>query len=117
MKHRHKLCRNRPLDSLVDDERAWRDFQLALAICCFDYSKTIDGERRVALLGYLTPAGRCANAKRCSGAPINETEGRAVLHTALRNLDGGPVKVDGVDVMPGCWIHWRGWRLSRRSAQ
>ena len=24
-----------------------------------------------------------------SGAPINETEGRAVLHTALRNLDGG----------------------------
>ena len=36
-----------------------------------------------------------------SGAKINETEGRAVLHTALRNLDGGPVMVDGADVMPG----------------
>jgi len=36
-----------------------------------------------------------------AGAPINETEGRAVLHTALRNLDGGAVEVDGTDVMPG----------------
>jgi glucose-6-phosphate isomerase len=36
-----------------------------------------------------------------AGARINETEGRAVLHTALRNLDGRPVLVDGQDVMPG----------------
>ncbi|MEM8577880.1 MAG: glucose-6-phosphate isomerase, partial [Pseudomonadota bacterium] len=36
-----------------------------------------------------------------AGVAINETEGRAVLHTALRNLDGGPVLVDGADVMPG----------------
>ncbi len=36
-----------------------------------------------------------------SGAPINVTEGRAVLHTALRNRGGAPVMVDGVDVMPG----------------
>ncbi|KAG1715432.1 Glucose-6-phosphate isomerase [Nymphon striatum] len=35
-----------------------------------------------------------------AGAAINETEGREVLHTALRNLDGSPVMVDGVDVMP-----------------
>ena len=39
--------------------------------------------------------------KRFSGDKINETENRAVLHTALRNLDGGPIMVDGVDVMPG----------------
>jgi len=36
-----------------------------------------------------------------SGAPINLTEGRAVLHTALRNRSSTPVLVDGVDVMPG----------------
>lgn len=36
-----------------------------------------------------------------AGETINWTEGRAVLHTALRNLDGGPVMVDGQDVMPG----------------
>ena len=34
------------------------------------------------------------------GEKINVTEGRAVLHTALRNRSGRPVRVDGKDVMP-----------------
>ena len=35
------------------------------------------------------------------GGRINQTEGRAVLHTALRNRSDRPVMVDGEDVMPG----------------
>lgn len=35
-----------------------------------------------------------------TGEKINVTEGRAVLHTALRNMSGNPVIVDGKDVMP-----------------
>ena len=35
-----------------------------------------------------------------SGEAINHTEGRAVLHTALRNRANTPVMVDGKDVMP-----------------
>lgn len=35
-----------------------------------------------------------------SGKNINDTEDRAVLHTALRNFSGKPVLVDGKDVMP-----------------
>ena len=38
--------------------------------------------------------------KYFSGDKINETENRAVLHTALRNQDGKPVLVDGEDVIP-----------------
>ena len=34
------------------------------------------------------------------GNKINQTENRAVLHTALRNRSDTPVFVDGVDVMP-----------------
>jgi len=34
------------------------------------------------------------------GEQINKTEGRAVLHTALRNRSNVPVMVDGEDVMP-----------------
>ncbi|WP_299148137.1 glucose-6-phosphate isomerase [uncultured Tateyamaria sp.] len=68
----------------------------------FDYSKTnIDADTRALLLEL---ADRCQVAARrdamFSGARINETEGRAVLHTALRNLDGDAIEVDGVDVMP-----------------
>lgn len=35
-----------------------------------------------------------------SGEKINKTEGRAVLHTALRNRSNTPVIVNGEDVMP-----------------
>ena len=38
-------------------------------------------------------------AKMRAGEPINHTEGRAVLHIALRQADG-PIEVDGRDVMP-----------------
>jgi glucose-6-phosphate isomerase len=34
------------------------------------------------------------------GEKINETEDRAVLHTALRNRSNTPIMVDGADVMP-----------------
>lgn len=36
-----------------------------------------------------------------AGDKINQTESRAVLHTALRNRSNTPVMVDGEDVMPG----------------
>lgn len=35
-----------------------------------------------------------------TGEPINVTEGRAVLHTALRNRSENPVFVNGINVMP-----------------
>lgn len=35
-----------------------------------------------------------------TGQKINFTEGRAVLHTALRNRANTPILVDGKDVMP-----------------
>jgi glucose-6-phosphate isomerase len=57
---------------------------------------------RTALLGIASARGVEARREAMfAGDPINETEGRAVLHTALRNLSGGPVMVAGEDVMPG----------------
>jgi glucose-6-phosphate isomerase len=38
--------------------------------------------------------------KMFTGAKINGTEGRAVLHVALRNRSNTPITVDGKDVMP-----------------
>jgi glucose-6-phosphate isomerase len=38
--------------------------------------------------------------KMFAGAKINGTEGRAVLHVALRNRSNRPILVDGKDVMP-----------------
>uniref|UniRef100_A0A8D3E5K3 Glucose-6-phosphate isomerase n=1 Tax=Scophthalmus maximus TaxID=52904 RepID=A0A8D3E5K3_SCOMX len=41
-----------------------------------------------------------AREKMFSGEKINFTEGRAVLHVALRNRSNTPITVDGKDVMP-----------------
>lgn len=68
----------------------------------FDYSKTnIDADTRQQLLE-LAQAADVAGRREAmfEGAPINETEGRAVLHTALRNFSDRPVFVDGKNVMP-----------------
>lgn len=67
----------------------------------FDWSKTtIDAAARDLLLELARQSH--VEARRdamFAGEKINETENRAVLHTALRNL-GGSVLVDGQDVMP-----------------
>ncbi|MDM7458569.1 MAG: glucose-6-phosphate isomerase, partial [Paracoccus sp. (in: a-proteobacteria)] len=67
----------------------------------FDYSKTLLDDELVATLLDLARASRIEARREAmfTGARINETEDRAVLHTALRNLEGS-VSVDGQDVMP-----------------
>ena len=54
--------------------------------------KLIDLARAVDISGWTE--------RMFSGESINHTEGRAVLHTALRNRSNTPVMVDGEDVMP-----------------
>lgn len=64
-----------------------------------DWSKTsIDAPARDLLLELAQPVLARRDAM-FAGERINETEDRAVLHTALRNLEGS-VTVDGHDVMP-----------------
>lgn len=67
-----------------------------------DYSKNIITAETLRLLRQLADETRVAEAieQMFAGEPINETEDRAVLHTALRNLSGEPVFVNGEDVMP-----------------
>ena len=79
------------------------DFSAQFDGMLLDYSKTlIDGAARDELLALVARAGVAARRDEMfGGVAINHTEGRSVLHTALRNLSGGAVKVDGVDVMPG----------------
>ncbi len=92
----------RPILDLMDADRA-RDFSVEALDMLFDYAKTnLDGETRSMLFGMCESSGLAARRDAMfEGRPINETEGRAVLHTALRNLDGRPVRVGGEDVMPG----------------
>ncbi|MCK9521611.1 MAG: glucose-6-phosphate isomerase [Proteobacteria bacterium] len=67
-----------------------------------DYAKNlIDDDILQALLSLAEEMDLAsAIAAMFGGERINVTEGRAVLHTALRNRSNRPVCVDGEDVMP-----------------
>uniref|UniRef100_A0A0M3HQX5 Glucose-6-phosphate isomerase n=1 Tax=Ascaris lumbricoides TaxID=6252 RepID=A0A0M3HQX5_ASCLU len=66
----------------------------------FDYSKNLIDE---TLLAKLLDVARSRNVEKMrdamfAGEKINFTEGRAVLHTALRNVSDKPITVDGQNV-------------------
>ncbi|MHA7849808.1 glucose-6-phosphate isomerase [Roseovarius sp.] len=67
-----------------------------------DYSKTRITDAVRAGLIELAETRQVAARRDAmfAGQAINETEGRAVLHTALRNLEARPVLVEGRDLMP-----------------
>ncbi|WP_428774971.1 glucose-6-phosphate isomerase [Vibrio sp.] len=67
-----------------------------------DYSKNLINEETLQHLFALAKETdlQAAIQAMFSGESINQTEGRAVLHTALRNRSNTPVMVNGEDVMP-----------------
>ena len=78
-------------------------FSLSTPDIIWDYSKNIITDKTVELLLQLADECELQSAieSMFNGEKINETEGRAVLHTALRNFSVKPVMFDGKDVMPG----------------
>ena len=71
-------------------------FNVTFGDLLFDYSKTqMSTDDREALLT-LARQAKLAEKRDAmfNGHRINETEGRAVLHTALRNLSGRSIHVD-----------------------
>jgi glucose-6-phosphate isomerase len=98
--HQEATASRRIADLLQDPNRA-EGFSARLGELLFDYAKTnIDAEAMTQLLALTVAAGLAQKrAAMFAGVAINETEGRAVLHTALRNMDG-VVEIAGKDVMP-----------------
>lgn len=80
----------------------FEQFHIRFQDILFDYSKNrMDAETMKLLVELAKECGlKEAIDKQFSGNLINETEGRAVLHTALRNRENHPVLVNGKDVMP-----------------
>jgi glucose-6-phosphate isomerase len=89
-------------DLFLNDKDRFNKFSLKTDNILFDYSKNNITSTTVQLLLQLAEECKLKDAIEAmfAGEKINETENRAVLHTALRNFSGKPVMVDGKDVMP-----------------
>jgi glucose-6-phosphate isomerase len=98
-----KVSKNQDIKAYFDQDKnratnfgiTWNDFFV-------DYSKNRISQETMNLLLELAKEVNLKDAiqKYFDGDLINETEGRAVLHTALRAKKSDSVLVDGVNVIP-----------------
>lgn len=88
--------------SLFDERERFDRYSAQLEDLLVDYSKNrVNNEILDALMDLARETElHVAIESMFGGVAINETENRAVLHTALRNRSNFAVYVDGKDVMP-----------------
>jgi glucose-6-phosphate isomerase len=84
------------------DPSRFSKFSHTLGDILIDFSKNITTAKTWSLLFALSKEMGVEAAVQAmfNGEKINETEGRAVLHTALRNRSGEAVYTDGKNIMP-----------------
>jgi glucose-6-phosphate isomerase len=103
LKTHHKTVSKSHLRELfAEDPNRFKKFSVRFGDILFDYSKNrINGRTKAYLVQLAEECGLpTAIEQLFTGEKINETENRAVLHTALRNRSNTAVLVDGKDVMP-----------------
>ena len=101
------------ISGLFSDPDRAEKFSVSALDMLFDYSKTSLTDSCVnALTEMLEDAGFTQHrAAMLSGDHINETEDRAVLHTALRAAESDTILEDGQNVVPE--VHETLRRMSR----
>lgn len=89
-------------DLFLKDPDRFSSFSIEFNDLLFDYSKNRISKDTLELLMNLAKDRGLEEAISAlfSGKKINNTEKRAVLHTALRNRSNDPVFFEGQDVMP-----------------
>ncbi|MBI5099874.1 MAG: glucose-6-phosphate isomerase [Nitrospirae bacterium] len=103
LKDHYEFMKTRHMrDLFLEDPERFSKFSLRHEDILADYSKNIINEETLQLLLELAREVKVQDAieKMFSGDKINETENRAVLHVALRNVSDTPIYVDGKNVMP-----------------
>ncbi|NJB68703.1 glucose-6-phosphate isomerase [Desulfobaculum xiamenense] len=100
--HYAQVCDLHMRDMFDSDPGRFDRFSLRLGDIVFDYSKNRITERTMDLLMDLARETDVEGRRNAmfAGEAINFTEGRAVLHVALRNRGSRPILVNGEDVMP-----------------
>jgi glucose-6-phosphate isomerase len=97
-----EMSRKQMKDLFANEPDRFKNFSVNFQDIFFDYSKNIINKKTLQLLIQLANDCELKEAIHAmfAGIKINETEGRSVLHTALRNFSDTPVLVDGKDVLP-----------------
>ncbi|WP_109830287.1 glucose-6-phosphate isomerase [Reichenbachiella versicolor] len=101
-KHYEAISKEPMIDMFEKDADRYSKFSIVWKEFLLDYSKNIISDKTKSLLIQLAEECELKEAIEAmfTGEKINETENRAVLHTALRSTSTEPLEVDGQDVRP-----------------
>ena len=119
-RHHADMATTHLRDLFAQEPDRFARLSLRLDDILLDYSKNRVTDETLRLLFGLAREARLEDwrGRLFAGDRINSTEGRAVLHVALRNRANRPIVVDGHDVMPGVnavLAHMRAFSESVRS--
>ena len=101
-KHHQEMKRVQMKNLFAQDARRFQKFSLTFEKMLVDFSKNRINSKTVKLLLQLADEThlQAAIEEMFSGKKINATEGRAVLHIALRNRSRRAIRFEGKNVMP-----------------
>jgi glucose-6-phosphate isomerase len=100
--HEEEMSHCKMKKLFAEDADRFQKFSIQFQDILFDYSKNIMNTKTLQLLLQLAQECKIEDAIHAmfSGIKINETEQRAVLHTALRNFSDNSIIADSKDIMP-----------------
>lgn len=89
-------------DLFANEPKRAEHFSVSACGLNLDYSKNRITQKTCKLLVELAESAQIQEKRDAMfvGETINNTENRAVLHTALRQVSDKPILVDGVDIIP-----------------
>ena len=113
--HFHDISRRHMRDMFAADPLRFSRYSLQFKDILLDFSKNIIDEQTLALLLQLAEESQLQSwiRRMFAGEPINHTEERAVLHTALRAPQTGSLTVDLPEI--NATVHHELKRIARIS--
>jgi glucose-6-phosphate isomerase len=100
--HQHDISNQHMRDWFDQDERRFEKFSLEEDGLFLDYSRNRITEKTISLLCDLANALSLTEKREAlfNGSPVNTTEKRPALHTALRDVNHSAILVNGENIAP-----------------
>ena len=99
--HFNKIKATSISDLFVNDPNRFKNFSIDFGDLLLDFSRNRINDKTLDIFEKLTEEIKLSDAIKSyfNGEKINETEGRGVLHTAVRNQSNNKLIHDGVNIM------------------
>src|ERR1700722_15514417 len=100
--HHHEIKSEHMREWFLHDDLRFKRFSLQLGELLLDYSRNRIQEKTLTLLCHVAQTAHLSQKIQdlFAGLPINRSEQRPALHTALRDKKHAPICINGENIAP-----------------